>query len=421
MADIIKNFDRIATTPLRRDALAIAEAAYRAIDTAAAVASVLKLEGDTLVAGDQAYDLRNYKEIRILGFGKASCKAIQAVESVLRGRIRSGIAIDVAPGTCEVVTIAQGSHPLPSKQNVEHSSLLVHMAGESSADDLVIVVVSGGGSSLLCWPMDECDQGTRLYEDSMRVGATIDEMNTVRRHISQVKGGGLAAMLYPATVIGLVFCDVPGGNFKDVASGPTYFDATTKDDAERILNKYGLSEYVLRETPKDAHLFEKVHNVPVISNTTAIESMRAKAESLGYRVAIVGDALYDEPHMLVRRMKDALSDAHAVIAGGEARVQVRNPHAVGGRCQYVSLTSLTHMEHGQLFTSIATDGIDNSEAAGALADMGTIERAQRAGLRVDDCLTTFETFSFFQAADDLFFTGPTESNVSDIYMYLREV
>lgn len=421
MAALIKNSERVATTPLRRDALAIAEAAYRAIDTVTAVASALTLSGEMLTVGDQTYDLRNYKEIRILGFGKASCKAIQAIETILRGRIRSGMAIDVAPGTCEVVTIAKGSHPIPSRENVEHTSHIVHMAGESSADDLVIVVVSGGGSSLLCWPMDECEQGARLYEDCMRVGATIDEMNTARRHISQVKGGGLAAMLYPATVIGLIFCDVPGDNYHDVASGPTYFDETTKEDAERILAKYGLSGYVLRETPKEKHLFERVRNVPVISNTTALEGMRVQAEAMGYRVAVVGDALYDEPQALVRRMKEAFSGANAVIAGGEARVQVKNHAARGGRCQYVSLASLAHMEHGQLFAAIATDGIDNSEAAGALADMGTIERALRAGMRVDECLDSFETYTFFEAADDLFFTGPTESNVSDVYLYLREL
>ncbi|MBM3261460.1 DUF4147 domain-containing protein [Candidatus Kaiserbacteria bacterium] len=421
MTGIIKNFETLATTPLRRDALTIAEAAYAAIDTEYVIRSKIILDGQTLIIDGTPYDLSQFKSVKVIGFGKASCRAIQTIESLLKNHITGGVAIDVAPGVCEFVEVSAGSHPLPSRDNVALSGKIVEMAGLGSADDLCIVVVSGGGSSLLCWPMDECEQGARLYEDFTRIGAPIDELNLVRRHISEVKGGGLAAMLHPATVVGLIFCDVPGDRYHDVASGPTYFDESTKEDATKVLDKYGLSGYTLRETPKDRTLFEKVRNVPMVSNHTALEGMRRKAEELGYTVTTVGDALYDEPMTLVQKMRDAISAASAAIAGGEPRIAVHADHRTGGRCQYVSCTSLKVMMPDQVFLSIASDGIDNSDAAGALVDMGTIERAGKAGLDLDTCLDEFNTLPFFQATGDLFYTGRTDANVSDLFLYLRKI
>ncbi len=421
MAGIIKNFDQLATTTLRRDALTIAEAAYMGIDTERVVREKMHFDGQVLTIDKTLYDLSKYRSVKVIGFGKASCKAIAAVESMLHGRIAEGVAIDVRPGVCEIIEIRQGSHPHPTKENVAHTGKIVNMAGQVSAGDLVLVIVSGGGSSLLCWPLDECEQGTKLYDDCARVGATIDEMNLVRRHISEVKGGGLAAMLHPATVVGLIFCDVPGDKYGDVASGPTYFDESTKEDAAAILHKYGLSGYTLRETPKDRTLFAGIRNVPMVSNRVALEWMQLKASQLGYEVAQVGDALYDEPMSLVGKMHSAISGVSAAIAGGEPRIVLPQKDALGGRCQYTSLASLKFMNHEQIFVSMASDGIDNSDAAGALADMGTIERAVRGGFDIDACLQNFNTLPLFQSTGDLFYTGQTESNVSDLFMYLRKV
>ena len=313
----ITNSDALNTSPLRRDALSIAEAAYTAIDTDSIIRSRIILSGSVLTVEGRAYDLSAFSRIKVLGFGKASCKAVQTLETILRERISEGVAIDVHPGVCDIVSVEKGTHPRPSPGNVVATEKIVNMAKDKSDNELYIVVVSGGGSSLLCWPIEECEQGGRLYDDFKRAGGTIDEINTVRKHISGVKGGGLAALLYPATVIGLVFCDVPGDYFEDVASGPTYYDESTVADAQAVLDRYGLSGYKLNETPKDRKFFERVRNVAVVSNTVALDAMAAEANRLGYKVVNVGKSLYEHPRELIKRMYGELRDSTAVIAGGE--------------------------------------------------------------------------------------------------------
>ena len=204
MSHRITNFDELNTGALREKALTIAESAYAAIDTDAAIRAKISFEGMTLVVDGRSYDLSWFRRIRVIGFGKVSCAAAMTIESLLRGHITSGVVIDVRPGVCDVIEIAQGTHPKPSPENLAVSKRVVDMAQDSDERDLVIVIVSGGGSSLLCWPAEECTLSMRLYDDLLKTGATIEEMNTVRKHISDVKGGGLAKMLHPATVVGLV-------------------------------------------------------------------------------------------------------------------------------------------------------------------------------------------------------------------------
>lgn len=415
----IKNAETLATTPLRRDALAIAEAAFESIDTETVIRARLAYSGSVLTVDDATYDLNSYKRIMVLGFGKASCKAVQTIEQLLRERITKGVAIDVHAGVCNVVEVVQGSHPRPSAGNVEVSERMVAMAREAAADDLVIVVVSGGGSSLLCWPADECDQGARLYDDAKRVGMTIEDTNTVRRHISSVKGGGLAAILYPATVIGLVFCDVPGDHFEDVASGPTYYDASTIADAQAILERYQLTGYTLVETPKDKTLFDRVRNLHMVSNTLALTGMAAAAARLGYRVVNAGSALYDEPADLIRKMRAEAGAKLAVIAGGESRLVVARQGGKGGRCQFIALAALSQLADDELMLPFASDGIDNSDTAGAIADKETRDKLAAKGISVPAALESFDTYHPLEASGDMLMTGQTDANVSDLYIFLR--
>lgn len=415
----IKNADTLATTPLRRDALAIAEAAFEAIDTETVIRARLAYSGSTLTIDGTGYDLNAYKRIMVLGFGKASCKAVQTIEGLLRERITKGVAIDVHAGVCDIVEVAQGSHPRPSAGNVEVSERMVAMAREAGADDLVIVVVSGGGSSLLCWPAEECDQGGMLYDDAERVGMTIEEMNTVRRHISSVKGGGLAAVLYPATVLALVFCDVPGDHFEDVASGPTYYDTSTVADAQAILDRYQLTGYTLTETPKDKSLFDKVTNLHMVSNSLALTGMAAAATRQGYRVVNVGSALYDEPQMLIQKMRAEAGEKLAIIAGGESRLSVARAGGKGGRCQYIALAALSQLAENELLLPFASDGIDNSDTAGAIADSETKRKLAEKQISVPAALESFDTYHPLEASGDMLMTGQTDANVSDLYIFLR--
>lgn len=415
--NVIRNSAELARTPQRADALRIAEAGYAAIATDTVIRNVLSLDSTTLMAKDRSYDLSMFKRIKVIGFGKVACRASQCVESILKERITEGIAIDVAGGVCDIVDVREGQHPLPSKQNVAHTKGIVEMA-QSEESDLVIVIVSGGGSSLLCWPESECDQGIRLFEDQQRVGMTITELNTIRKHISEIKGGGLAQMLYPATVIALVFCDIPGDNYENVASGPTYFDTTTVHDAEVLLENYGLSGYNLRETPKNKALFERVQNIPVVSNRHALNAMEACAKNLGYSCSIMGDALYDAPEDLAVRMMQNASQKSVVLAGAEPRIAVTGENPKGGRSAYTALMALKHLEYG-VFLAFASDGVDNSNAAGALADTETRRKADVAGLSLEEHATAFRAYPFFEATNDLLHTGSLESNVSDLFVYLR--
>ncbi|MDO8522338.1 MAG: DUF4147 domain-containing protein [bacterium] len=416
----ITNSEQLSTSPLRADALSIAEAAYNAIDTDAVIRSRLVLTGSSLSVEGKTYDLNKFSRIKILGFGKASCKAVQTLEDVLKERISEGVAIDIGSGTCDIISVEKGTHPRPSPENVVATEKIVNMAKDKSENELYIVVVSGGGSSLLCWPIGECEQGIRLYDDFQRVGGTIDEINMVRKHISQVKGGGLAALLYPATVIGLVFCDVPGDYFEYVASGPTYYDESTVADAQVVLDKYGLSGYTLNETPKDKKLFEKVCNVEVISNTAALDAMSAEANRLGYKPVNVGKSLYEHPAELLKRMYGELRENTAVIAGGEPSYAVDKKGGKGGRCQYVAIQALKNIQEGEVMLAFASDGRDNSDSAGAIADTETFAKSKAKNLSINDALESLNTYSFLESAGDMLYTGATDANVSDLFILLKK-
>ena len=419
MTHRIQNFDALNTSPLRADALTIAEAAYAAINTDAALRSKISFEGTTLIVDGRSYDLSWFRRIRVIGFGKVSCAAATTIESLLRGHITSGVVIDVRPGVCDVIEVTQGTHPKPSEANVAVSKRVVDMAQDSDERDLVIVIVSGGGSSLLCWPLEECMLSMRLYDDLVKTGATIEEMNTVRKHISEVKGGGLAKMLHPATVVGLVFCDVPGDRYEEVASGPTYLDKTTVDDARAVLLKYHLTDYPVHETPKDPRLFERVHNVPIVSNSTALDAMENTAKALGYAVARVGSDLFDTPPQLVERLFSAAAPKTAVIGAGEPSLTVTRKGSKGGRCQYVALQALERVAQGDVLVAFASDGIDNSEAAGAIADTSVHTEAQEKNLSITERLADYDTYEFFETTKALIFTGKTDSNVSDLFLLIR--
>jgi glycerate-2-kinase len=415
----IQNFDALATTPLRKDALSVAEAAYDAIDTAAAVHAKISCDGNLLQVEGRTYDLSWYNRIRVIGFGKVSCAAALALESFLRAHIKEGIVIDVRPGVCDVIQVAQGAHPKPTADNVTASKRIVDMAQECNEQDLVIVIVSGGGSSLLCWPLHECTLSARLYDELLKTGATIEEMNTVRKHISEVKGGGLAKMLYPASVVGLVFCDIPGDHFEEVASGPTYFDSSTAADAQAVLDKYGLTDIALHETPKDQKFFERVQNVAVVSNTTAMTAMEKTAAQLGYSVIRAGSDLFDAPSALIERLYKNLAPHTVVIAAGEPSLTITHKGGKGGRCQYVALQALPRVEEGDVLVAFASDGIDNTETAGAIADTAVRTRCQELGLSIEQHLADYDTYELLEKSGALIMTGVTDANVSDLFILMR--
>lgn len=418
MTHRIRNYDSLATTPARRDALDIIEAGFQAIDTAAVVHDRVRLEGDQLTVGTKTYDLNIYRNVHVFGFGKASCQASAALEQILGDRLHAGISIGTRANVCQTIKICEASHPLPSAENVRYSGEMVAECKGLSPEDLVLVVVSGGGSAMLCWPSSECEQGTRLYEASIRKGLAIQELNVVRKHISSLKGGGLAKLLYPATVVGLVFSDVPGNMPDMVASGPTYPDSSTVADAQAIIDRYELGTYALFETPKDASLFKNVTNIVLVSNETALRAMAKTAQNLGYASDIVASDMYDEPPALVARFTVRARPHSAILGGGESRLVIPEQAGHGGRNQHVALTAATALQTGQLFVSIASDGSDNNDSAGAIVDDGTVRRAAESGLDVKDALRKFDEHNLLEKTGALVFTGPTGANVSDLMFLL---
>lgn len=232
----------------------------------------------------------------------------------------------------------------------------------------------------------------------------------------------MAKIAYPATVVGLIFSDVPGNAFENVASGATYLDKSTVADAEKIISENNLGNFNLIETPKEDKYFEKVHNFVLVSNKTAVEAMAKKAEKLGLGVNIISTDLYDEVGEAIKKIFLAEKENAVVLAAGEPRIVVSKNPGKGGRSLHMALTALKMGIVGpdSVFIPLASDGMDNSDAAGAIVDKNTIEKAEKLGLNVDDYLTRFDSYPFFQKTGDMITTGPTGANVSDLMILVTK-
>src|SRR3989338_457420 len=328
----IKNFDELATTENRKFALEIAEAGLDAINTEKVISDSVKLENNILLIKGELFDLSKFKRIKVVGFGKASCGAAIALEKILGDKIKEGAVIGLQKVTCDYIETFIGSHPRPSSANINAGKKIYEIANKSNEDDLIIVIASGGGSALLCYSESECTQSIKLYYVFLKYGQTITEINTIRKHLSFLKGGGLAKIAYPATVIGLIFSDVPGDRFEDVASGPTYKDKTTVHDAEMIIHEHNLGKFDLVETPKEDKYFEKVHNFVLVSNKTAVEAMVKKSKELGLEAKIISTELYENIDVVLKKIFSAQKEptGFVILAAGEPKLEVTKKGGSGG-------------------------------------------------------------------------------------------
>lgn len=418
----IKNWEEIATTDNRKTALEIIEAGYDAIDTERVLIQFISLENNLLKVQDKVFDLNLFKSIKIVGFGKASASAALALEKILGDKIKEGAIISLHKSDCNIIDTFAGTHPRPSEENIFASNKIYEIVKDAKEEDLIITIVSGGGSALLCYPESECVQGKDLYDNFLKSGKTVIEINTVRKHLSLLKGGGLAKVAYPATVIGLIFSDVPGNNFENVASGPTYKDITTVADAQKIIEQYNLGNFDLIETPKEDKYFEKVFNFVLVSNETAVLAMRTKAEELGFEVDVLSTELYDDIENSLNKIFALKKENHIILAAGEPKLEVLKKGGRGGRNLYMNLkaVSLGKIDDGTLFVSFASDGMDNSDVAGAIVDMETINKIKKLNINVESDLSNFDGYSAFEKTKDMLETGPTSANVSDLMMLLEK-
>lgn len=385
---IFKNFEQLATSPERKQALLIAESGLAAITTKTVIQKSVQYnpKTDVVTVEGTDYALPKAGKLVLVGFGKASFEAATSLYALLGSRIACGFVLDLKGGSIGNLTCTIGSHPYPTVVNVEATKEIVTMLGTLEEQDTVLCVVSGGGSSLLCYPYEQsCEMQTNIVGTLMHKGATIEELNTVRKHISRVKGGQLAEAAYPARIINLIFSDVPSEDPSMVASGPTLFDPTTVDMAAAVLQKYNVLESCslphcrLTETPKDKKYFEKVTSHVVVSAHKAIVAMKEKAEDLGFSVRVYKEGYSGQARELAREFSTAVSAGECLLASGESMVTIKH-EGKGGRNLEMALASLPYLRSDQVYLALDTDGFDNTDFAGAIVDNETSKKASVLGL-----------------------------------------
>jgi len=427
----IRNAEALGKTKARTDALNILEDGLAAIDTDTVLRKLVRMGTDTLVVADTPYELPKGR-LLFVGIGKCAISGAHTIEDILGSVLSGGIAVDVSmPAVCttRVIECVAGTHPLPSDANVSATKKIFEMLKGLTEDDLVVMLISGGGSTLLCQPHDSmtCTDEARVFEELTHAGAPIHEMNIVRRHLSKARGGGLAAAAAPARVVSLIFSDVPGDDLPTIASGPTTFDPSTVDDAREILTKYhvALPDVFLMETPKDGTMFKHVINVLALSNMTALRAMAERAQQLGYAPTIVTNTFHGEARHaaeeIFKKLGMETTKPAAHFYGGETTVTIGGAHGEGGRNLELALGGIPHVREHELLVSVASDGHDNTDAAGAFCDALTHQKAEEKKLDVETYLDRHDSYTFFKQTGDLIETGPTGSNVSDLIIVLSSV
>ncbi len=436
---------------LRDDAAAILNAALRAADAGDAVRKHLRITKGVLRAGRARLSLSKFDRIFLLAVGKAAVPMSQAVADVLGRKLSGGMVLTKeghAPSAVKHCEIFEAAHPIPDERGVQASLILHTLLSELNARDLLICAISGGASALLPSPaagisLEDKQKTTDLL---LRAGANIHELNTVRKHLSRLKGGRLAALAYPATVLSLLLSDVVGDDPQVIASGPTVPDSSTYSDALAILDKFGLLGRIpksvrahleegkagaIPETPKPGDAaFRNVFNVIVGDNRTALCAAAAKADELGYCSLLLSSTLQGETRQvagvhaqILREMRSSgnpVNPPACIVSGGETTVSVGSK-GKGGRNQEFALAAAIEIDgvRDVLVLSAGTDGTDGpTDAAGAIVTGNTLRRARELRLDARDSLSSHDSYPFFERLGDLIKTGPTGTNVMDVHILL---
>ena len=412
---------------LRRQALRIFQAALQAADPYRAVLRHLDL------------DRGGFGNVFVIGAGKASAEMARAVERVVQksGARISGGEINVKDGhrsPLRRIKINECGHPIPDQRGVAGARRIAKIASQAGPDDLVICLISGGASALLPLPapgitLAKKQKITRLL---LECGANIHEINCLRKHISAIKGGQLARLIYPATLLTLILSDVIGDDLDVIGSGPTVPDRSTIAEARAICAKYriGVELPELEETPKTGDkIFAKARNQIVGSNQLAVDAAAEQARRLGFHTLVLSTYVEGEARQVARVHAAIAKEIRAsgrpiprpacVISGGETTVTIRGK-GLGGRNQEFALAAaaeIAGLGPDTLILSAGTDGTDGpTDAAGAIADGTTLHRAQTLGLDAGAFLQNNDSYHFFEATGDLIKTGPTGTNVADIQL-----
>lgn len=435
----------------------ILAAALDAVEPGAAVRRHVVRQGDRLEAGGRSIDLAGVRRVRVVGAGKAGAPMAKALVELLSDRSPNG-AVIVKEGHLEAeaipgIELIEAGHPLPDERGVAGAQELLRLLEQTQPDDLVFALISGGGSALMVSPAEGITLGDlqALTGLLLACGASIDEINILRKHLETLKGGGLARRAAPARVVTLALSDVIGDPLDVIASGPTVADTSSFADAWSVLERYALVDRIpaavrlrleagrsraIADTPKPGDpLFERVHNVIIGSNRHAALAALRRAEAEGFHPLLLTTRLQGEARQAGRFLAAVLGEAArsgqpipppaCIIAGGETTVTLLESHGplpnrapgLGGRNQELALGALSDLSGVQdaALITLATDGGDGpTDAAGAVVCGDSLARARLAGLDPADALRRNDAYPFFDTLGDLVRTGPTRTNVNDL-------
>ena len=452
------------TNDLSTDAESIFRAGIERVDPLPMMRRILRVDGNVLHAETEfesaSYDLSAFDRVLVTGMGKATARMALGLEEILGDRIADGL-ISVKAGHVErlrKIRTLEAGHPVPDATSLRACEEILAFVRGLTERTLVVTLISGGGSALLCGPAAAAD-GTPLLtlEEKKKVtqallacGATIQEINCVRKHLSRVKGGRLARAYRPASSLNLMLSDVVGDDLDVIASGPTVPDPTSFADALAIVERLGLSEKLPRaaigvlekgvagqldETPKAGDAaFERTRNLLIGTNYQALLAAEKRSRDLGYTTLVLTSRLTGEAREAALFLLGLGQDAATrgcpvrppacIIAGGETTVTLRGK-GKGGRNQEMALSFLAAMgrspaARGRVtLLAASTDGNDGpTDAAGAFASLDLLERARAAQLDPDAFLANNDSYHFFERVGGLLKTGPTNTNVSDIAVLL---
>ncbi len=400
----------------------ILASAFNAVDSGAAVKKYL-----------HEHELPAGKRVFAFGLGKAACAMTQSLADEIKLTDSLIITKHASALTVLPVTVVEGNHPVPGSASISAGLAAIEFVSQLTADDLLICLISGGGSALMSAPRVPLADLQTLTSTLLSCGARIDEINILRRHLDQLKGGGLARLAASrgAWIVSLILSDVVNDSLEAIASGPTAPDPSTCADALSVIQKYDLLNTIpasiipsLQETlkPRDP-AFVKVQNAIIASNKTALFAAQLQAQAEGFNARIIHHAIQGEAREVgnkialeIKELLQTVPRPFCLLAGGETTVTLKG-NGRGGRNQELALAVVNNLAglKDVMFISLATDGEDGStDAAGAVVTGASAHRAESLGMSVADHLSRNDAYSFFEALNDLIQTGPSGTNVNDL-------
>ncbi|MFH2103514.1 MAG: glycerate kinase [Chloroflexota bacterium] len=431
----------LLNSPLGGAVSRILAAAINAVDPGEAVQRHVRRDGNTLFVADRPYELPAFRHVTILGVGKASLAMTGAMGALLDPYLTDGLVVTKhAPPRMELwLPVMEGGHPVPDVRSLAAGERVIELVASLQPEDLLICLLSGGGSALMTVPVEGLTLADMQVVTSqlLTCGARIDEINTLRRHLDKVKGGGLAKLANGATVVTLILSDVVGNALEAIASGPTAPDPTTKETARAVISRYKMEKKLPAavlagleqnpETPKPGDpVFDKSSNLIIGSNLTAAQAALRQAENEGLHPYLLRTDQQGEARQAAFELSTVLRWAWktgdpaprpaCIVAGGETTVTLRGD-GKGGRNLELALAAVTELADFPdiMLVTMATDGEDGpTDAAGAVVTGETYRRGMALGLNPVEYLNRNDSYSYFSALDDLLRPGPTGTNVNDL-------